>query len=156
MLNQDCPFSFCISTKINKIMDFWEIISYTIVFILGYIYREFILFRDLMKISNNIKNNPKLSDMLVHREIDESSAVDTDNAPIQLQKLKHEVVNDIHYFYLEENNGFICQGKTLSEAAKNYASIKGNNAMGWFLDTQSNKIFYFSNNECVEHQPDGI
>lgn len=106
-----------------------------------------------MKISKNIKNNPKLSEMLVHRDIESK---EDDNLSIkEMHKLKHEVVNDIHYFYLEENNGFVCQGNTLAEAAQNYTLSKGKDTLGWFVHVETNSILCFNDNQCMEFRPNG-
>lgn len=126
-------------------MNIIDIISIIGAFFLGYMYREFILIKDLMKVSKNLQEK-----VIQRKEAEESMNIK------QMHKLKHEVVNDIHYFYLEETNNFVCQGETLEDAAKHYTLSQGKDTLGWFFHQQTNTILCFNDDQCMEFKPDAL
>lgn len=99
----------------------------------------FILFLFFIKklFMNSSKNK------LEERDIQTESTSEQNN----IQEIKHEIYEDIHYFYDSDDN-FICQGSSLDEAAKNYSYMNGKNFIGLFVNKQDNKNMCFFDNEC--------
>lgn len=114
-----------------------------IAFVAGYVYRSVILMKDLVRVSKELDN--KLTDKI--KSLNHSS----DTVTVRdIKKLKHEIINDVHYFFVENDNQFVCQGTTLGEAAKNYTMAAGIDTLGVFNHLEQNKEYCFVNNECLE------
>lgn len=134
------PFSFYF--YLNKFMDIIEILSsimIPIAFFAGYMYREVKLLSQLAtaKTAPNVKLQ------------------EADNALAELgvkdvKQLKHETIDDLHYFFTENNTTFVGQGKTLEEAAKHYEKLQGKDMLGWFKHNQQEKNYCFVNGKCLE------
>lgn len=59
----------------------------------------------------------------------------------QIEFLKHEIVQDQHYLYFQEDNSFASQGYTLDQAAKNY-SLNSVGYIGHVKETPLNAPFF--------------
>lgn len=56
--------------------------------------------------------------------------------------LKHEIINQCHYFYHETDNTFVCQGSTLEDAALRFnETIK--DFVGCFVHANDKQIYCF-------------
>jgi hypothetical protein len=113
------------------------------VFIAGYIYRDILLFRDLM---DQAKHIDKLLTEEIKKKLPNSESIIVRD----IRKLKHEMINGIHYFFLEKDDAFACQGKTLTEAAANYALTNGNDILGVFNHLELKKNYCFVESQCLE------
>ena len=122
-------------------MDFGDLILLIIGGIAGYVYREIILFKDLVKITKHL-----------NKKLHEEHVMENKISIREIKNLKHEIVNEIHYFYSADAK-FVCQGSTLENAAKNFTMICGKDNSGCFTHFQLNKKMYFINDECVENFP---
>jgi hypothetical protein len=121
--------------------DFFWIITIAMwivaVFYAGVIYREWLLMRDIKRVLGNLNNiqlkaiEDRFQD--IERKIGSVKPVST---------LKHEVINDCHYFYYEDDS-FACQGLTLEEAAEKFKSATNNERVAEFIDTRDQKTYYF-------------
>lgn len=103
-------------------------------FFTGYILREVIMVRDLLRVRTNLN-------AIAQAKQTEQRRVKT---------LKHEVITDVHYFYLEEDQSFICQGPSLDEAAFAFTQVQGKNQLGVFKSAENGKFYVFANNKCLE------
>ena len=119
-------------------MDFSEIIIVVGSFIAGYLYREFILVKDLLKISKNFEKNFVVGPT-------------PDSPPTtEIQRLRYETVDGVNYWYNESDNTFVCQGSTFEEAAKHWTLTQGPVAIGFFIDKKTDTVLCFANNSCTE------
>lgn len=109
----------------------------------GYIYRDFLLFKDLRRVAKQLDDT--LSNKL--KETIPNHPGVTVN---EIKKLKHEIHYGVHYFFVENNNQFVCQGQSLIEAAKNYTLAVGKDNLGVFNHSEQNKEYCFVNSECLE------
>lgn len=114
-----------------------------VAFFAGYIYRDFLLVKDLTRVSKQL-------DETLSNKIKETAPNHPNVTVRDIKKLKHEIHNDVHYFFVEKDDQFICQGPTLIEAAKNYTSAAGKDNLGVFKHLEQNKEYCFVNNECLE------
>lgn len=64
--------------------------------------------------------------------------------------LKHEVINGVHYFFTDSGDDFVCQGASLSDAAKNFTINQGAESLGIFHNTQDQKSYCFVDYEYGE------
>jgi hypothetical protein len=56
--------------------------------------------------------------------------------------LKHEIINQCHYFYHETDNTFVCQGSTLEDAALRFnETIK--DFVGCFVHANDKQVYCF-------------
>lgn len=121
------------------ILDILQILVVVVAFWVGYIYREFKFIKELIEI------NSKMRIELLKQENQVKSLGLRD-----ITKLKHEVIDNINYFFEELSNTFVAQGATLEEAAKHYTSVNGADICGWFTHAESNRRYCFVNNKCME------
>lgn len=119
------------------------IIGPIVAFFAGYIYRETLLLKDLVNVSNKLNQE-------ISKEIKKSVPNNSDLVVKDIKHLKHEIIDDIHYFFVEKDNTFACQGKTLTEAAINYTFAQGKDILGHFTHFDQNKNYCFVNNQCLE------
>ena len=108
-------------------------------FFAGYIYRDFQLFKQLTAANHKLEDELKKTNQQL-----------LDIGVKNIYKLKHEILNDVHYFYTEKDNAFVAQGQTLGDAAKNYTVTQGRDILGWFKHNELDKKYCFVNNECME------
>lgn len=124
-------------------MDFISIIMFVLLGIaIGYIYREIVFLKEIVNLVNKL-----------NRKVQEEIHLSTNDKKVavkQVKKLKHEIINDVNYFFLDENNTFIGQGRTLPEAALQCYVSLGNDVMGFFVHADSEQKFCFVNKECLE------
>jgi|LakMenEpi03Aug12_release.lakeMendotaPanAssembly.Ray.scaffolds.fasta_scaffold236388_3 hypothetical protein len=119
--------------------DFFWIITIAMwivaVFYAGVIYREWLLMRDIKRVLGNLHNlkdiQGKINDL--ENKVSQIKPVST---------LKHEVINDTHYFFYEDDS-FACQGATLEEAAQVFKTATNNEQVAEFVDTRDQKTYYF-------------
>lgn len=125
-------------------LDFLLFIIFPIVcFMAGYVYRETLLFRDMMRVAKNL-------DRQLAEEI-KKNIPDNPNITVKkIRKLKHEIINDVHYFFTEKDDTFICQGSTLEIAAENYCATQGKDSLGYFKHPELDREYCFVNCQCVE------
>lgn len=107
----------------------------------GYIYRDFQLFRKFewhkLKLQEELdKTNEELNSLGVKN----------------VYKLKHEILNGVHYFFTEKDDTFVAQGRTLEDAATHYTKLQGKDILGWFTHTDLKKNFCFVNDKCMEFE----
>lgn len=103
-------------------------------FVFGYLYRELVFFKDLLRISKNISKI---------REAKE----DLDD---KVKPLRHEIIGDMHYFYHAKDDNFVCQGLTLTDAAVAFAKITNPEQHAIFKSAEDDKFYVFVNNQCLE------
>ena len=108
-----------------------------VVFYAGVAYREWILMRDIKRVLSNLNNvqlkaiEDRFQD--IERKIGSVKPVST---------LKHEVINNTHYFFYEDDS-FACQGTTIEEAAQVFKTATNNEQVAEFVDTRDQKTYYF-------------
>jgi hypothetical protein len=120
-----------------------------IAFVAGYVYRDFQFFRtmsqmpdkDLIKLQSNLQVELKK----INQELNSLGVKN-------VYKLKHEIVSDVHYFFTENDDTFVGQGKTLEDAAAHYTKLQGKDVLGWFTHIQQNKNYCFVNDKCMEFE----
>lgn len=120
-----------------------QFIAPIIFFAFGYIYREIILVKDMLRITKNL-------DKKIVQEIKRNMVKEGDVTIKKIKKLKHEIIDGIHYFYAEKDNSFACQGITLDVAAENYSVVNGKDTLGYFQHPELQKEYCFINGQCVE------
>lgn len=120
-------------------LEIFTIIIVILAFFAGYIYRELKFLNEVMTLRLELKKQVK------------KQMVENDPLGIKdIVKLTYEIHNDVHYFYEEENNTFVAQGKTLEEAANHYTTLKGKDILGWFSYKTLDKNYCFVNGKCLE------
>lgn len=114
-----------------------------VAFFSGYVYRDVLLFKDMKRVSENL--DKALSDKI------KEAAPNHPNVTVKdIRKLKHEIHNGVHYFFVDKDDQFVCQGQSLVEAAKNYTIVSGKDNLGVFNHLEQNKEYCFVNSECLE------
>lgn len=114
-----------------------------VAFYAGYIYRDILLFRDMNRVAENL-------DKALTTKIKEATPNHPNVTVKDIRKLKHEIHNGTHYFFIEKDDQFVCQGQSLVEAAKNYTLIVGKDNLGVFKHLEQDKEYCFVNSECLE------
>lgn len=114
-----------------------------IAFYSGYLYRDIQLIKDMQDVAKNL-------DETLSNKIKETAPNHPNVTVRDIKKLKHEIHNEVHYFFIEKDDQFICQGQSLVEAAKNYTKAVGRDNLGVFKHLEQNKEYCFVNSECLE------
>lgn len=111
-----------------------EFFAYMLVgFVIGYIYKQLTDFQQKIIMQKLQEKKP-----------------DADTLGIKSYKqLKHEIVGDVHYFYLAEDDTFVAQGRSLEEAAKHFTYNQGEDNLGYWKHSD-NKDYCFVNSEYME------
>lgn len=128
---------------LDIILDFIGQLVPVIAFGAGYIYRDFLLFKEMKEVANNMNQN---LDQKLKKTTSDDQTLNIKN----VNSLKHEIINGVHYFFLESDNTFVCQGITLHEAAINYTLTNGVDILGHFQHPELKKRYCFVNNQCLE------
>jgi hypothetical protein len=108
-------------------------------FVAGYLYREMKLIKELIEVNKKLEHEVKKTKEQV-----------LDVGVKDICKLNHEILDGVHYFYLDADSTFVAQGRTLNDAAQHYTVVQGRDIIGWFMHMELNKKYCFVNNECME------
>lgn len=111
---------------------------------IGYIYREITLIRYVAKMTMEMSDREKARP----RE-------QTDQLEISdIKKLKHEVINNVNYFYCEESGTFMGQGESFDQAAVQCSKTLGNHVIGIFSSAEDKQNYCFVDGKCCEYVDD--
>lgn len=129
------------------IMDFFVIFGLVSAGIVaGYMWRDFMLVRGLIKrLEQQAKNATTEPTVSVHQQDQE-----TESQIYNGMNLIHEIIDERHYFYDEEDSTFVCQGSTLQDAAVAYSKRQGQDYVGMFSHYESNKQYFFLQGQVHE------
>jgi hypothetical protein len=109
----------------------------------GYIYRDFLLIKEMKEIANSLNQN-------VEQKLKKIVSDDQTLNIKDINSLKHEIISGVHYFFLESDDTFVCQGISLNEAAINYTLKNGSDILGHFQHPELKKSYCFVNKQCME------
>lgn len=139
-------------------MEFFYLIAIIFAFIAGTIYRDFMFYKraiDVLRFLNSGKTMTAKEAIeqvcQVKLELKMMNKNDAEMPVSSVVKLKHEVVNDVHYFFTAEGDKFVAQGKTLEEAALHYTKESGADSVGFFKHVTQQKMFCFVDNKCMDY-----
>jgi len=114
-----------------------------IAFVAGYVYRDFLLIKEMTEIATSLNQNV---DQKLKKIVPDDQALNIKD----INSLKHEIINGVHYFFLESDDTFVCQGISLHEAAINYTLKNGSDIIGHFQHPELEKRYCFVNKQCLE------
>lgn len=129
----------------------------TIIIAAGYVIIGYFGFK-IGQIYENYKTEKLVDELLSNGELrDEIDKIahkfepsSTKSINAHSRKLKYEIIDDIYYFYFEDDDSFACQGDTLDVAARNFSLQHGHKFAGLLLINDINYAFYCGNCEQIE------
>jgi hypothetical protein len=125
-------------------MELLEVFIFIIGFVVGYIYREITLIRQIAEHAIKIAGleNAKSEGQSDQLEISD------------IKKLTYEVIDNVNYFYCEESGNFVGQGSSFEQAATQCSKTLGINVMGVFSSADDKKNYCFVDGKCCEYVTD--
>jgi hypothetical protein len=134
------------------------LITFILGFVVGIVYRDFAIYKRAVHLMKMLQRGKQVSakEALEHLcgakfEITLMNKNDPSMAVSKITKLKHEVVNDVHYFFTVDDDKFVAQGFTLEEAAIHYSKESGKESVGFFVHATQQKMLCFVDNKCMDY-----
>lgn len=122
-------------------------------FLVGYIYRGYVIAKTVERlITAADKKHQNMIDRLSSADIGTvNEALTEATRMLNITLLKHEEINNQHFFYTKDTDTFVCQGNTLEEACENY-HIVNKESIGCVADPEKLSEGFFIVRGKLQHK----